>query len=88
MTTARLVLGKPLLCGQRPGLGLARRIAADPGLSGTPVLMLTARGFRLSAEEFAGSGIVEVLAKPFSPRMLVERILDRLDGPGSQRSAA
>ena len=70
------------------GLGLARRIAADPGLSGTPVLMLTARGFRLSAEEFAGSGIVEVLAKPFSPRMLVERILDRLDGPGSQRSAA
>ena len=63
-------------------------IAADPDLSRTPVIMLTARGFRLSAEEFAGSGIVEVLAKPFSPRMLVERILACLDGPDAQRSAA
>lgn len=70
------------------GLGLSRRIAADPELSGTPVLMLTARGFQLSPEEFAGSGIAEMLAKPFSPRVLVERILARLADPETERSAA
>lgn len=70
------------------GLALARRIAADPDLSGMPVVMLTARGFRLSPEEFAGSGIVELLAKPFSPRVLVERLRVHLGGPDAERAAA
>jgi two-component system chemotaxis response regulator CheY len=70
------------------GIGLARRIAADERLSGIPVVMLTARGFRLDPEEFAGSGIIEMLDKPFSPRVLVERIRAGLDGASSRREAA
>lgn len=70
------------------GLGLARRITADPRFAGTPIVMLTARGFRLSPEEFAGSGIVEMLAKPFSPRVLVERLLVHLENREDGRAAA
>jgi DNA-binding response OmpR family regulator len=70
------------------GIGLARRIAEDERTAGTPVLMLTARGFRLDPQEFAGSGIVEMLDKPFSPRVLVERIRANLDRASSRREAA
>jgi two-component system chemotaxis response regulator CheY len=70
------------------GIGLARRINADAELSGTPVLMLTARGFRLDPEEFAGSGIVEMIDKPFSPRVLVDRVRAGLGSAASRREAA
>jgi two-component system chemotaxis response regulator CheY len=70
------------------GIGLARRIAGDPRFKGVPVLMLTARGFRLDPEEFAGSGIVEMLDKPFSPRVLLERIHANLADTTPRREAA
>jgi DNA-binding response OmpR family regulator len=70
------------------GIGLARRINADAELSGTPVLMLTARGFRLDPEEFAGSGIAEMIDKPFSPRVLVDRVRAGLGSAASRREAA
>jgi DNA-binding response OmpR family regulator len=70
------------------GIGLARRIAGDQRLAGVPVVMLTARGFRLDPEEFAGSGIVEMLDKPFSPRVLLERVRANLDQATSRREAA
>ncbi|MEE2973343.1 MAG: response regulator [Planctomycetota bacterium] len=56
------------------GLGLARRLQSDPRTASIPVLMLTARGFRLTPEELAEAGVVELIDKPFSPRMLVETI--------------
>ncbi len=62
------------------GLQLAERIQQDERTRGIPVLMLTAKGFELSAgklrEEF---NIVEVLSKPFSPRDLLERVETVLD---------
>jgi len=70
------------------GIGLARRIAADDRFAGVPVVMLTARGFRLDPEEFAGTGIVEMLDKPFSPRVLLERVRANLDRRSSRREAA
>ncbi len=70
------------------GIGLARRIAADERLADVPVVMLTARGFRLDPAEFAGSGIVEMLDKPFSPRVLLERVRAHLDQAPSRREAA
>jgi len=61
------------------GLELAGRIAADPATRHIPVIMLTARGFRLDAEEIVASRIVELIAKPFSPRGLLDRIRETLD---------
>ncbi len=70
------------------GIGLARRIAADDRFAGVPVVMLTARGFRLDPEEFTGTGIAEMLDKPFSPRVLLERVRANLDRASERREAA
>ena len=64
------------------GLELAKHMAADPRTASIPVLMLTARGFRLTPVELQGAGIVEILDKPFSPRMLLDAVLRALDVAG------
>ena len=71
------------------GLELAGRIAADPATRHIPVIMLTARGFRLDAEEIVASRIVELIAKPFSPRGLLDRIRETLESAerGGERAA-
>jgi two-component system alkaline phosphatase synthesis response regulator PhoP len=57
------------------GLQLAERIKQSPTTSGLPVLMLSAKGFELSADELRERfGIRHLLAKPFSPRELLERV--------------
>ena len=71
------------------GLELAGRIAADPATRHIPVIMLTARGFRLDAAEIVASRIVELIAKPFSPRGLLDRIRETLESTerGGERAA-
>ena len=71
------------------GLELAGRIAADPATRHIPVIMLTARGFRLDAEEIVASRIVELIAQPFSPRGLLDRIRETLESTerGGERAA-
>ena len=71
------------------GLELAGRIAADPATRHIPVFMLTALGFRLDAEEIVASRIVELIAKPFSPRGLLDRIRETLESTerGGERAA-
>ena len=64
------------------GLELAKHMAADPRTASIPVLMLTARGFRLTPVELQGAGIVEILDKPFSPRMLLDAVRRALDVAG------
>lgn len=55
------------------GLGLIRRMREHPETREIPALMLTAKGFELSAEELAEQlNVLRVLAKPFSPRELLE----------------
>jgi two-component system alkaline phosphatase synthesis response regulator PhoP len=62
------------------GLGLVQRVRENPNTQDLPVLMLTAKGFELSHEELADKWqILGVIAKPFSPRELlqtVDKILD------------
>lgn len=73
------------------GLDLAKRMAEQPRTASIPVLMLTARGFRLTPVELQGAGIVEILDKPFSPRMLldaVRRALDVADEESDGKEAA
>ncbi len=70
------------------GIELARRIASDPRTANLPVIMLTARGFRLTPSELTDAGVVEMIDKPFSPRGLVERIEVALDARAAGRTAA
>jgi two-component system, OmpR family, alkaline phosphatase synthesis response regulator PhoP len=54
------------------GLGLAARVAGHAETMDIPIIMLSAKGFELSASEIREQfGIVALLAKPFSPRELV-----------------
>jgi len=54
------------------GIELTTRIRGNPELKDMPIVMLTARGFELPRQELIEKwDIVEIVAKPFSPRQLV-----------------
>lgn len=53
------------------GLELCAKLRADPSTSGTPVIMLTARGFAMERNDLANTNIRKVLPKPFSPREIL-----------------
>jgi len=54
------------------GLGLVARIRQCPATADLPVIMLSAKGFELSAEQLHQRyGIAHLVAKPFSPRELL-----------------
>ena len=57
------------------GFGLTRRVRSNPATRELPVLMLTAKGFELSSDELAEKwNVIGVLAKPFSPRELLQQV--------------
>ncbi|MFB3891513.1 MAG: response regulator [Phycisphaerae bacterium] len=62
------------------GVELCKALRACEGTKRIPAVMLTARGFDLDANDMAEAGIVAVLAKPFSPREVLEKINEVLDG--------
>lgn len=69
------------------GFGLVRRIRENPATEHLPVLMLTAKGFELSASELADKYQVRgLIAKPFSPRELLQTITQILQGEEPLRS--
>ncbi len=62
------------------GIGLAKLVSQTPETAGLPVLMLTAKGFELSeAEVCAKYNVRCVMAKPFSPRELVNKVEEILE---------
>jgi two-component system, OmpR family, alkaline phosphatase synthesis response regulator PhoP len=64
------------------GFGLVRRIRECPDTADLPVLMLTAKGFELSHDELAQRwGVRAVMAKPFSPRELLQTVQTVLGMP-------
>jgi len=56
------------------GLELCRQLRADERTRAIPALMLTARGFDVEQGELAAAGISAVLAKPFSPREVLQKV--------------
>jgi DNA-binding response OmpR family regulator len=61
------------------GFGLTERIRENPSTRSMPVLMLTAKSFEISPEELAEKWNVRgVMAKPFSPRELVQKVQELL----------
>ena len=62
---------------QMPGMNgfeLAMALRDDPATRDLPVLMLSARGHKLSGEELDRTNIRQILPKPFSPREIVDRV--------------
>jgi two-component system, OmpR family, alkaline phosphatase synthesis response regulator PhoP len=60
---------------QLDGLGLIRKVREHPDLGDLPIFMLTAKGFELSYEDLATKwNVIAVIAKPFSPRDLLQRV--------------
>ncbi len=63
------------------GFGLTQRVRANPDTQDLPILMLTAKGFELRPEELAEKwNVIEVIAKPFSPRDLLKTVETILEG--------
>ena len=55
------------------GLGLIQRIRENTATRDLPILMLSAKGFELAEADLAQRwNVLAVLAKPFSPRELVQ----------------
>jgi DNA-binding response OmpR family regulator len=63
------------------GLDLCRQLRQAPATKSIPAIMLTARGFDIEPAEMAEAGIAAVLAKPFSPRELLECVNSLLKAP-------
>jgi DNA-binding response OmpR family regulator len=63
------------------GMDLCRQLRAAPATQSIPAIMLTARGFDIEPAEMAAAGIATVLAKPFSPRELLECVNGLLNVP-------
>lgn len=75
-----------IMLPRRSGLDLCRLIRADPALSGTRVLMLTAKGGHREVERGLAAGADDYITKPFSTQDLVERASGLLGDAGSART--
>ena len=56
------------------GLELCERLNKTPETAAIPVLMLTARGYKVAPDDLATTNIKGLISKPFSPRDLIARI--------------
>jgi DNA-binding response OmpR family regulator len=57
------------------GFGLVQKVRENPETADLPIFMLTAKGFELSYDELAAKWtVMAVIAKPFSPRELLQRV--------------
>jgi len=57
------------------GFGLLGRIRENPETESLPVMMLTAKGFEIDEQAAANEyDVREVIAKPFSPRELLQKV--------------
>jgi len=71
------------------GFGLVQRVRGNPQTADLPVLMLTAKGFELSREELAEKwNVIKVIAKPFSPRALLQSVEEILNAEEPLPAAA
>ena len=63
------------------GLELCKALRQSESTKNIPAMMLTARGFDIEPLEMIESGISTVLAKPFSPREVLSRVIELIGDP-------
>jgi two-component system, OmpR family, alkaline phosphatase synthesis response regulator PhoP len=68
------------------GLELAKKLSKTGATKDLPIIVLTARGYKLDSETIEGTGIRAILSKPFSPREVLSHVQEILDG-GRQEAA-
>jgi len=62
------------------GLELCEKLKQHEATKDMPAIMLTARGFSLTDEDISRTNIAGVLSKPFSPREVLMRVRELIDG--------
>ena len=70
------------------GLELCRSLAGNGPTSRIPVLILTARGYALDAEDLKIGNLKGVLSKPFSPRAVLQLVQEVLAGKSEDDEVA
>jgi two-component system alkaline phosphatase synthesis response regulator PhoP len=61
------------------GLELIQRVRSMPDTACLPIIMLTAKGLELAHDQAERLGLVTVLTKPFSPRVLLSLVEEALN---------
>ena len=61
------------------GFEMSQALASDEELSGIPIILLTARGHKLTEEDLAKTSIRMVIDKPFGPTELINRVKGMLE---------
>ena len=56
------------------GYDICRQLRANPATASVPILILTARAQPMDRDAAMEAGANECLAKPFSPRQILERV--------------
>lgn len=70
------------------GFELCQHVRSVEALHDLPIVMLTAKGFELSQQELADRwNVVRLLNKPFSPRELLQLVVDTLARQGTAVTA-
>ncbi|MFG0307323.1 MAG: response regulator [Phycisphaerales bacterium JB040] len=70
------------------GIEMALAMREESSLTRIPIILLTARGYVMDREQEGRARISEVMPKPFSATVLVDRIRQLLDQGGTLRDAA
>ncbi|MBI4824258.1 MAG: response regulator [Nitrospirae bacterium] len=65
------------------GLEVCKRLKADPELSQIPIFMLTAKSQEEDEKAGFKCGVDRYIIKPFSPKVLLEQVLEVIGNKGS-----
>ncbi len=60
------------------GLSLCQKLHEQPDTAAIPVIMLTARGYKVPPSELVRTNIKSLVPKPFSPRELLAQVQELL----------
>ncbi len=64
------------------GIELCRALMTKTSTRELPVVLLTARGYTVEQADVESTRIADVMAKPFSPRQILEKVIE-LIGPAT-----
>lgn len=59
---------------EREGLEICKEVKTQLGADAPPVILISARGQQIDVEEGVKAGADDYIIKPFSPRLLLERV--------------
>jgi len=70
------------------GLSLCLKLNEQPDTAAIPVIMLTARGYKVPPSDLGRTNIKSLVPKPFSPRELLAQIQELLDASHDKDAGA